>query len=235
MRSRHCLAPVHHLAAIDRVRDGVADHVAGPGLAARIGDPPRIEVIRDPLCRFERDVAAEYPSYDRRLRFMGHQLVGARRLGVAKRALLDPQAALASAGKPVLQPFAGQLALELGKAQQDIEREAAHGRAGVKGLRDRDKRDAASLELRHQVAEIPQRPRQAVDFVDHDGVQFPQLDVGAQPVQRRALQGSARISLIVIAVRQLIPALAALAGDVGGAKGSLIFQRPELGAGALVR
>jgi hypothetical protein len=79
----------------------------------------------------------------------------------------------------------------------------------------RDEGDAVAVEHLDQLGEVHQRAAEAVDLVDHHHVDQPVLDVGQQPLQRRALQRAAGDAAVVVAVAHQHPALGALAGDVG--------------------
>jgi len=59
-------------------------------------------------------------------------------------------------------PLGGDLALELGKGQQHIERQPAYGGRGVELLGDRDKGHAMSIEEFDQLGEVGERPGQPV-------------------------------------------------------------------------
>ena len=72
-----------------------------------------------------------------------------------------------------------------------------------------------AVEHLDQLGEVHQRARQPVDLVDHHDVDQAGLDVGEQPLQRRALQRAAGEAAVVVAVAHQHPALGALAGDVG--------------------
>ena len=72
-----------------------------------------------------------------------------------------------------------------------------------------------AVEHLDQLREVHQRARQPVDLVDHDDVDQALLDVGEQPLQRRALQRAAGEAAVVVGVADQRPALGALAGDVG--------------------
>ena len=85
-----------------------------------------------------------------------------------------------------------------------------------------------AVEHLDELREVHQRARQPVDLVDHDDVDQPLLDVGEQPLQRRALQRAAGEAAVVVGLADQRPALGALAGDVGLAGLALGVQRVEL-------
>ena len=66
-----------------------------------------------------------------------------------------------------------------------------------------------------ELGEVTERPAQPVDLVDDDDVDPPDLDIGEQALQRRALQGGAGDATIVIKVGKCSPALVLLARDIG--------------------
>jgi hypothetical protein len=74
-------------------------------------------------------------------------------------------------------------------------------------------RDIVPLEGAHQACEVQQRPAEAVDLVDHHGVDLAGLDVGHQPPQRRAFGVAAAVAPVVVALRQADPPLVPLGGD----------------------
>ena len=63
-----------------------------------------------------------------------------------------------------------QRSLELGKGQQDIEREPPHRGCGVELLGDRDKGHVMGIEQFDQLGKIGQGARQAIDLVDDNDI-----------------------------------------------------------------
>ena len=131
-------------------------------------------------------------------------------------------------GDLVADALGRHLALELGEAEQDVQRQPAHGGGGVERLRDRDEGDAVPVEHLDQLGEVGQRAAEAVDLVDHDHVDQPVLDIRQQPLQAGALQRAAGDAAVVILVADQHPALGPLAGDVGLAGLALGVERVEL-------
>ena len=84
------------------------------------------------------------------------------------------------------------------------------------------------VEYLDQPGEVHQRARQPVDLVDHHDIDLAGLDVGEQPLQRRAIERAAGEAAIVIAIGHEQPALGALAGDVGLAGLPLGIEGVEL-------
>src|SRR5207253_4035538 len=85
----------------------------------------------------------------------------------------DPETLPLRGGDLVPDPFGGDFPFELGKGQQHIERQSAHGGRGIELLGDRDKRYPLGIEQFDQFGEVRQRPRQTVDFVDDDDINLP--------------------------------------------------------------
>ena len=139
-----------------------------------------------------------------------------------------PHALLAGGRELVADALADHLALELGERQQDVERQPPHRRGGVERLRHADEGDAVAVEHLDQLGEIHQRAAEAVDLVDHHHVDAAGLDVGEQPLQRRAFQRRAGDAAVVVAVGHQHPAFGLLAGDVGLAGLALGIERVEL-------
>ena len=111
----------------------------------------------------------------------------------------------------VANAFAGDLALELGEAQEHVERQPAHAGGGVERLRYRHEADAPRIEPLDDPREVGEAAGQPVDLVDHHHIDKPRLDIAHQPLQRGALHGSAREPAIVIECWQRAPAFRCLA------------------------
>ena len=75
--------------------------------------------------------------------------------------------------------------------------------------------------------EIHQRAAEAIDLVDHDGVDPAGFDVGQQASQGRALQRAAGNTTVVVTVGDKQPAFRALAEDVGLAGLALSVEAVE--------
>ena len=91
------------------------------------------------------------------------------------------------------------LALELGKGEQHVQREPAHGSAGVELLGHRDKRYTCCIEHIDDLGEVGERSRQPVDLVDDDQIDFALLDVDQKGLQCRAFQRAPRKPAVIIA------------------------------------
>src|SRR5205085_4657623 len=111
--------------------------------------------------------------------------------------------------------FAGDLALELGKGQQHVERQAPHRARRVELLRHRNERHTLCVEELDQPGKIGERAGQPVDLVyDHD-IDAARPDIGEQALRRGSLEIAAGEPAIVIAGSYQYPALVALAADIG--------------------
>jgi hypothetical protein len=71
----------------------------------------------------------------------------------------------------------GDLALELGEREQDVQRQPSHGRGRVELLGDRDERDIVLVEELDQLGEVRQRACQAIDLVNHDDIDLAGLHI----------------------------------------------------------
>src|ERR1700682_3297094 len=83
------------------------------------------------------------------------------------------------------------------------------------------------IEQLNQLGEVRQRPRQAVDLIDNDDVNFPGADIVQQSLQVRSVSGPAGVSPIVITGTDQGPAGMGLTLDVGGSRIILGVQRGE--------
>jgi hypothetical protein len=120
--------------------------------------------------------------------------------------------ALASGGRElVADSLAGNLALELGEGEQHVEREAPHGSGSIELLGDGDEGNAVGVEDVHKLGEVGQRAGEAVDLVENDQVGLAGADVSQELLQRRALEGAARETAIVVAGGERDPAFVTLA------------------------
>ena len=147
----------------------------------------------------------------------------AQRNGAAR-----PFALLAGSRNLVPDPLGGQLPLELGKGQEDVEGQPTHGGGRIELLGDRHERYRAGIEGLHQFCKIGQRSGQTIDLVDHDHVDLAGRDIGEQLLEGRAVEIAAGIGGVVIMLGQQPPALRGLALDVGLAGLALGVERIEL-------
>jgi hypothetical protein len=86
----------------------------------------------------------------------------------------------------------GDLALELGKRQQHIQRQSAHGGGGVELLGDGNERHAMLIEQLDEFCEVGQRTGQAVDLVDDNHIDFAGAHVVEESLQSRSVGVAAR-------------------------------------------
>ena len=78
----------------------------------------------------------------------------------------------------VADALAGDLALELGKRQQHVEREPPHARGRVERLRDAHERGAGFVERLDDAREVGEAAGEPIDLVDNDDVDLACGDVG---------------------------------------------------------
>jgi hypothetical protein len=127
----------------------------------------------------------------------------------------DPKALAFGGPDLVADALGGDLALKLGKGQQDIERQAAHRRRGVELLRDRDKGHPMGIEQFDQLGKIGQGACQAIDLVDDNDIDAVGSNVIKKLLQGRAVGGFARETAIVITSTDQCPTGMGLTADIG--------------------
>ena len=118
-------------------------------------------------------------------------------------------------GYLVPDPFTGDFPFELGKGEQDIQGESAHGAGGIKLLRNRDEGRLVLVKQFNQMDKVGQGAGQSVDFIDHDHINLAGFDVIEELEQGRARSIAAGEAAIVIMFGQGYPALVSLAFDIG--------------------
>ena len=158
-------------------------------------------------------------------------------LGVVaeRRHAADPKALALGGGDLVADALGGDLALELGKRQQDVQRQPPHRGGGIELLGHRDEGHAVLIEQLDQLGEVRQRAGQTVDLVDDDDVDLPGPHVLKQPLQRRAVGIAAGEAAIVIFGPDHRPAGMLLAPDIGlrgivlGVEGVEVLFEPLVG------
>ena len=138
-------------------------------------------------------------------------------LGVVakRRHAADPEALAFGGGDLVPDALGGDLALELGKRQQHVQRQPAHRGGGVELLGDRDKGHVVLVEQFDEFGEVRQRAGQAVDLVDDDHVDLAGPHVLKEPLQGRPVGVAAREAAIVVFGPQQRPAGMRLTADIG--------------------
>src|SRR5260370_27231728 len=80
----------------------------------------------------------------------------------------------------------------------------------------------------HQLSEVGQRSRQAIDLVDDNNIKLPRADIVQQSLQVGTIGGPAGITTVIISRPDHGPAGMGLALDVGGSGIVLSIQRIEL-------
>ena len=145
-----------------------------------------------------------------------------------RRHAAHPQSLLLRSRDLVADTLAGQLALELGKGEEDVQGQTPHRGRRVELLRDRDEGDPLGIEDLDDLGEIGEGARQAIDLVGDQQINLTRLDVGEELLQGRAVHRSAGIAAIVVMLRQHGPTLVPLAPDEGLAGLALGMQRVEL-------
>jgi len=171
---------------------------APPRLAA---DPSAVEIVCQRANRAELEIAREDDPDRLRLGWDHHDLLIHCRVAKRDRPP-DPNALALGGGNLVPHPLPNQLPFELGKRQQDIEREPAHAGAGVEGLRDRHERHVMGIEQLNDLGEISERAGEPIDLVNQHNVDRPRPDIGQELPHGRTLERGAGECTIVVAVRE---------------------------------
>ena len=172
-------ALVNSLAEVDPVAQRLVDEPLvdrAPALGRDALGPQR---LRQHGRRADLDEPLEDHPHRLRLGRVHHQLALLHVVS-ERRPSTHPHALRPRRRELVPDPLGGDLALELGERQQDVERQPAHRRGRVERLRHRHERDAVSVEHLHQLGEVGERAGQAVDLVDDHDVDQPVLNVGDQ-------------------------------------------------------
>jgi hypothetical protein len=102
-----------------------------------------------------------------------------------RRHATDPETLAFGSGDLVADALGGDLALELGKRQQHVQRQSPHGRGGVELLGDRHEGHTVLVEQLDELGEVRQRACQAVDLVDDDHIDLAGPHVLQEPLQSR--------------------------------------------------
>src|SRR5580704_10866545 len=138
-----------------------------------------------------------------------------------------PHALFLRRGDLVADAFTGDLALELGERQQNVEREPPHRARRIELLGHRDERHSLSIEEFDEPGKISKRSGEPVDLVDDHDVDAAGPDISEQALQRGPLNIATREPAVVISVSAQNPALVLLAADVGLAGLALRRERVE--------
>jgi hypothetical protein len=199
-------ALVDRLADIGAVVQHPVEVLLVDPVAARCADTALGHLARQFGCRADLQEPGEDPADYFGGFFVHHQLAVLDAIAVGRHPA-HPHA-LAPRGRDlVADAFSRDLAFELGEREQDVQRQPAHGRGGVEGLRDGDEGHAVPIEHLDQLGEVGERAAEAVDLVDHHHVDQPILDVLQQPLQAGPLQRAARDAAVVIRIANQHPAL----------------------------
>src|SRR3989440_6559244 len=230
------LTLVRNLAGVNWVREQCVEMTAREGFAAALGavrcraafrpKPETVGRLLDPAHAAELTIESEDAAYRLGLGRVDDERALA--CVIAQRHIAaHPHALLLRGGDLVADAFTGDLALELGKGQQHVERQAPHRARRVELLRHRNERHTLCVEELDQPGKIGERAGQPVDLVDDHDVDPAGPDIADQILQRRSLYITAREPAIVIAGFGQYPALAALAADEGLAGFALRRERVE--------
>src|SRR5216684_7290686 len=147
----------------------------------------------------------------------------------------DPQPLALGGCDLVADTLGGDLPLELGERQQDIERQPPHRGRGIELLGDRDEGHAMTIEQLHELSEVGQRAGQPIDLIDDNDVNLPGPDVSQQPLQRRPLGRAPGITAVIVSRPDQGPAGMRLTADVGLRGIVLGVQRVEVLLKPMVR
>ena len=191
------------------------------------GDALCRELLLQQANRAEFCVKPEYTLNLRRLSRVDHQLA-VTDVEAERRVAAHPHALSLGRSDLVANAFAGDLALELRKGQQHVQRQPAHRGRRVELLSDRDERHVARVEHINELGKVGQRSRQPIHLIDNHQVDPLGPDVVEQPGQGRTVHRAARDTAIVVEGRQRPPSLMTLTEDVGLASLTLRMQRVEL-------
>ena len=138
-----------------------------------------------------------------------------------------PQPFLFGSGDFVTDALTRDLALELCKRQQHVQRQSAHGRAGIERLADRDHGNIVRIEPVDQFCEVAQGSCQPINPVDDDLVHLVLFDVLEQLPQCRTRQRATGDTAVVVVRGQGDPAFGFLTVDMRFTQLPLCRQRIE--------
>ena len=177
---------VHRLAEVDAVVQDLVDRALVDRLAR-----PVLAVLRRPGFRRVAGAAQLLRQLGRRadaqealedqpdelgFRLVDHQLAVDDVVAERRRAA-HPHALAPRGGELVADALADHLALELGEAEQDVQRQPAHRGGGVELLRYAYERNVVLVEYFDNPCEVDERAGQPIDLVDDDHVDATALDI----------------------------------------------------------
>src|SRR5204863_2401488 len=138
-------------------REGSAAALGAIGCrAALCPEPEAVSLLLDPAHAAEFPIKCEDTAYSLGLGGIDDERALARVIA-ERHVAAHPHAFLLRGGDLVADPFAGDLALELGKRQQHVERQPPHRACGVELLGYRHERHALGIEDLDQPGKISQR------------------------------------------------------------------------------
>ena len=138
-----------------------------------------------------------------------------------------PHAFFLGGGDLVPDALAGDLPLELGEGEEDVEGQSSYRRGGVESLSHRDKRHRMGVEGLDHPDEVREGAGEPVHLVDNDYIDPARLDVIQEALERRPLGRPSREASVVVACRQWFPPFSTLALDVRLARLSLGIERAK--------
>src|SRR5438477_2861206 len=165
---------VSYVAGVNWVREQCVEMTAREGFAAALGaihpraafrlKPETVGLLLDPAHAAELTIESEDAAYRLGLGRVDDERALAR--VIAERHIAaHPHALFLRGGDLVADAFTRDLALELGKGQQYIQRQPPHRACRIELLRDRDERHSLSIEEFYEPGKICERSGQPVDLV----------------------------------------------------------------------
>jgi hypothetical protein len=128
----------------------------------------------------------------------------------------------------VADALAGDLALELGERQEDVEGEPPHRGRRIELLGDGDEGHVMPVEQLDDLGEVHERAGKPVDLVDHHGIDPALADIVEELLQGRPLHRAAGEAAVIVGGVHQTPALALLAPDERLARLALGVERVEV-------
>jgi len=188
---------VDGLANINAVVQQAVDVILGDRLALLGGDAIRPQLTGQNRGRTDLGKAVEHDAHGFGFGFVDDQFSVFHVIAQGHRPA-HPHAFFARGRNLVADALAGNLALELGKAEKDVQGQPPHRRRGIEGLCHGNKCHTVAVEHLDQLGKVHQRARQPVDFVDHNHIDQPLLNIRQQQFQTRPLQRAARHPAVIV-------------------------------------